>query len=172
MASWRVPGSILKATGLDFIGSGLDFQLAGLVLEGCQRSPKLQRSWPESPRSGQATGCLPSIAEPLLPVQIMPRSSEGGGAAVVPPQGASIRRPPKVCQQRVKHKSNWLCPITAGQSRHSFEQFVRAIRSEVFFPLSFPFPRSLGTTANPTPKSGKVWFFRIFSRFFRLPNRA
>ena len=80
--------------------------------------------------------------------------------------------PPKVCQQRARLISNWLCPITAGQSRHSFEQFVRAIRSEVFFPLSFPFPRSLGTTANPTPKSGKVWFFRIFGRFFRLPNRA
>ena len=87
MASWRVPGSILKASGLDFIGSGLDFQLAGLVLEGCQRSPKLQRSWPESPRSGQATGCLPSIAKPLWPIHTTPRSSEGGGAAVVPPQG-------------------------------------------------------------------------------------
>ena len=83
-----------------------------------------------------------------------------------------IRRPPQVCQRRARLTSNWLCPITAGQSRHSFEQFVRAIRSEVFFPLSFPFPRSLGTTANPTPKSGKVWFFRIFGRFFRLPNRA
>ena len=103
-----------------------------------------------------------------LPQQ--PCQSVGGGG--VPPWGPSIRRPPKVCQQRARLISNWLCPITAGQSRHSFEQFVRAIRSEVFFPLSFPFPRSLGTTANPTPKSGKVWFFRIFGRFFRLPNRA
>ena len=59
-------------------------------------------------------------------------------------------------------------------SNHSWpiSTFFRTIRSEVFFPLSFPFPRSLGTTANPTPKSGKVGFFRIFSRFFRLPNRA
>ena len=86
-----------------------------------------------------------------------------------PPGGVQWNRN---CQQRARFISNWLCPITAGQSRHSFEQFVRAIRSEVFFPLSFPFPRSLGTTANPTPKSGKVWFFRIFGRFFRLPNRA
>ena len=93
----------------------------------------------------------------------------GGG---VPPLGVSIRRPTKSCHRRAGFISNWLCPITAGQSRHSFEQFVRAIRSEVFFPLSFPFPRSLGTTANPTPKSGKVWFFRIFGRFFRLPKRA
>ena len=95
-----------------------------------------------------------------------------GAAMLPPPRGVSFRRPPQVCQRRAELISNWLCPITAGPSRHSFEQFVRAIRSEVFFPLSFPFPRSLGTTANPTPKSGKVWFFRIFGRFFRLPNRA
>ena len=69
-----------------------------------------------------------------------------GWPAVSPPWGLSIRRPPKVCQRRAELISNWLCPITAGQSRHSFEQFVRAIRSEVFFPLSFPFPRSLGIT--------------------------
>ena len=124
------------------------------------------------PRSCAACGRLPSIAKLLWPRTVGPRSSEGGWGGGGPPQGASIRRPPKVCQRRARLISNWLCPITAGQSRHSFEQFVRAIRSEVFFPLSFPFPRSLGTTANPTPKSGKVCFFRIFGRFFRLPNRA
>ena len=123
-------------------------------------------------RSCRATGRLPRM--PVLPCP----GGDGRGAhgvgwpAVSPPWGLSIRRPPKVCQRRARLISNWLCPVTAGQSRHSFEQFVRAIRSEVFFPLSFPFPRSLGTTANPTPKSGKVWFFRIFGRFFRLPNRA
>ena len=90
IASWRVPGSILEASRLDFVGSGLDFQLAGLVLEGCQRSPKMQRSWPESPRSGQATGWLPSIAKPLWPIHTTPRSSEGGGAAVVPPRGFQL----------------------------------------------------------------------------------
>ena len=46
--------------------------------------------------------------------------------------------------------------------------FFRAVRSEVFFPLSFPFPRSLGTTANLTPKSGKVWFFRTFFDVFSM----
>ena len=169
MASWRFPGSILKASGLDFIGSGLDFQLAGLVLEGCQRSPKLQRSWPESPRSGQATGWLPSIAKPLWPIHTTPRSSEGGGAAVVPPQGGfnppATEGVPTACQTP---QANWLCPITAGQ----ISTFFRAIRSELFFPLSFPFPGRGGTTANPTPKSGKVCFFHIFSQFFALPKRA
>ena len=59
-------------------------------------------------------------------------------------------------------------------SNHSWpiSTFFRAFRPEVFFPLSFPFPRSLGTTANPKPKNGKVCFFRIFSRFFGFPNRA
>ena len=135
----------------------------------CIIGPFAGEKWP---RSCRATGRLPRM--PVLPCP----GGDGRGAhgvgwpAVSPPWGLSIRRPPKVCQQRAELISNWLCPITAGQSRHSFEQFVRAIRSEVFFPLSFPFPRSLGTTANPTPKSGKVWFFRIFGRFFRLPNRA
>ena len=135
----------------------------------CIIGPFAGEKWP---RSCRATGRLPRM--PVLPCP----GGDGRGAhgvgwpAVSPPWGLSIRRPPKVCQQRAELISNWLCPITAGPSRHSFEQFVRAIRSEVFFPLSFPFPRGLGTTANPTPKSGKVWFFRIFGRFFRLPNRA
>ena len=55
-----------------------------------------------------------------------------GGAAVSPPRGSSIRRPPQVCQRRAKFISNWLLTITAGQSRHSFEQFDLR--------CSFPYP--------------------------------
>ena len=155
MASWRPPGSILKASGLHFGGSGPHFRRLW--------TSYLEPRTPRTPKNLQKQKLHHKVARP----------PKGGWAAVTPPGGFNgIRRPPKVCQQRARFISNWLCPITAGQSRHSFEQFVRAIRSEVFFPLSFPFPRSLGTTANPTPKSGKVWFFRIFGRFFRLPNRA
>ena len=91
---------------------------------------------------------------------------------MLPPRGFSIRRPPKVCQRRAKPPSNWLCPITAGQSRHSFEQFVRAIRSEVFFPLSFPFPRSLGITGARLQKIAFCVLLAHLGRFFRLPNRT
>ena len=94
----------------------------------------------------------------------------GGGGG--PPRGVSIRRPPKVCQRRARLISNWLCPITAGQSRHSFEQFVRAIRSEVFFPLSFPFPRSLGITGAQLQKIAFCVLLAHLGRSFRLPNRA
>ena len=95
-----------------------------------------------------------------------------GEAAVAPPGGSSIRRPPKVCQRRARLNSNWLCPITAGQSRHSFEQFVRAIRSEVFFPLSFPFPRSLGITGAQLQKIAFCVLLAHLGRFFRLSNCA
>ena len=104
--------------------------------------------------------------------------SDGRGAhgvgwpAVSPPWGLSIRRPPKVCQRRAELISNWLCPITAGQSRHSFEQFVRAIRSEVFFPLSFPFPRSLGITGAQLQKIAFCVLLAHLGRFFRLSNCA
>ena len=39
------------------------------------------------------------------------------------------------------------------------------------YPSLKSLPGSSPYTANPTPKSGKVWFFRIFGRFFRLPKR-
>ena len=42
----------------------------------------------------------------------------------------------------------------------------------MFFPLSFPFPTGLGTTANPSQNLVQRFLFRIFGRFFRLPNRA
>ena len=170
IASWRAPGSILEGLGLDLGGSGPRFwRLQASIFEppGQHAPEKLFfRKFP----------ALSAFPPPFLPSPTawqssnIPATRGGGGGG--PPWGVSIRRPPKVCQRRARLISNWLCPITAGQSRHSFEQFVRAIRSEVFFPLSFPFPRSLGTTANPKPKSGKVCFFRIFSRFFCFPNRA
>ena len=105
---------------------------------------------------------------PILPPWAGQKRVGGGG----PPRGVTIRRPPKVCQRRAERKSNWLCPITAGQSRHSFEQFVRAIRSEVFFPLSFPFPRSLGITGAQLQKIAFCVLLAHLGRFFRLSNCA
>ena len=42
----------------------------------------------------------------------------------------------------------------------------------MFEPLPLGFPTGGGTTANPSPKSGKVCFLLIFGRFFHLPNGA
>ena len=39
------------------------------------------------------------------------------------------------------------------------------------YPLSIS-PPGHAHSAGPTPKSGKVWFFRFFRRFFRLPKRT
>ena len=67
-----------------------------------------------------------------------------GWPAVSPPRGLSIRRPPKVCQRRARCKSNWLCPITAGQYRHSFAQFD--------LKCSYPYPfLSPGAWGSPEP---------------------
>ena len=89
-----------------------------------------------------------------------------GEAAVAPPGGSSIRRPPKVCQRRARLISNWLCPITAGQSRHSFEQFD--------LKCSFPYPfLSPGAWGSPEPSSKKslsasCWLILVV--FFAFPT--
>ena len=97
------------------------------------------------------------------------RCSRSGVAGGVPPLGAFNGIGAKSATRLI---SNWLCTITAGQSRHSFEQFVRAIRSEVFFPLSFPFPRSLGITGAQLQKIAFCVLLAHLGRFFRLSNCA
>ena len=104
------------------------------------------------------------------------RCSRSGVAGGVPPLGAfnppATEGVPTACQTHFQLAlSNHSWPIST---------FFRAIRSEVFFPLSFPFPRSLGTTADPAPRSGKMglcgFFFSIFcekksrSMIFRSPE--
>ena len=59
-------------------------------------------------------------------------------------------------------------------SNHSWpiSTFFRAIRSEVFFPLSFPFPRSLGITVAQLQEIAFCVLLAHLGRFFRLPKRA
>ena len=123
---WRPPGSILEGPGSIFRGFGRQKRCLKAFLGGehfatnlsCIIGPFAGEKWP---RSCRATGRLPRM--PVLPCP----GGDGRGAhgvgwpAVSPPWGLSIRRPPKVCQQRAELISNWLCTITAGQSRHSFE---------------------------------------------------
>ena len=79
----------------------------------------------------------------------MGENPRSGWPAVSPPWGLSIRRPPKVCQRRAELISNWLCPISAGQSRHSFEQFDL----KCFFPYPFLSPAAWGS---PEPSVKKL----------------
>ena len=85
-----------------------------------------------------------------------------GEAAVAPPGGSSIRRPPKVCQRRAERKSNWLCPITAGQSRHSFAQFDL----KCSFPFPFLSPGAWGPPQTRRQKAEKFGFFAFLVDFF------
>ena len=85
-----------------------------------------------------------------------------GEAAVAPPWGSSIRRPPKVCQRRARLISNWLCPITAGQSRHSFAQFDL----KCSFPYPFLSPGAWGPPQTRRQKAEKFGFFALFLDFF------
>ena len=95
---------------------------------------------------------LPSI----FGVEIFPRS---GWPAVSPPGRLSIRRPPKVCQRRAKLLTNWLCPITAGQSRHSFAHF------DLKCSFPYPFLCSWGPPQTRSQKAEKFAFFAFFLDF-------
>ena len=86
MASWRALGSILEAPGLDFGGLRDAFSIFSYVFE------HLCRELAEHlPRTCRVTQRLPSIAKVAILLKTRdnrPRSSKGGGAAVVPPLGA------------------------------------------------------------------------------------
>ena len=90
----------------------------------------------------------------------LPQEWVAGG--VPPPGGLSIRRPPKVCQRRGELASNWLCPITAGQSRHSFAQFDL----KCSFPYPFLSPGAWGPPQTRRQKAEKFGFFAFFLDFF------
>ena len=83
-------------------------------------------------------------------------------AGGVPPRGSSIRRPPKVCQRRAERKSNWLCRITAGQSRHSFAHFDL----KCSFPYPFLSPAAWGSPQTRGQKAEKFGFFAFLVDFF------
>ena len=90
------------------------------------------------------------------------RSSPGvGGRRCPPPGGLSIRRPPKVCQRRAELLTNWLCRITAGQSRHSFAQFDL----KCSFPYPFLSPGAWGPPQTRSQKAEKFAFFAFFLDF-------
>ena len=81
MASWRPPGLILEAPGFDFGGPEARF---GTVPERFFRDfgPECQESQERQER---------------LPKQDLDhKCAKSGWAAVLPPRGVSIRRPPKV----------------------------------------------------------------------------
>ena len=167
MASWRAPSSILKPPGLDFGSSGVNFFEMFACLLACM--PRTCQELAENlPRH-----TTPVSIDNLLRLGDVGRDlPRGVGRRWSPPRGFAIRRPPQVCQRRARLMSNWLCPIPAGQSRYSFEQFFRAIRPEVFFPLSFPFPSGLGITGAQRQKIAFCVLLAHLGRFFRLPNRT
>ena len=86
MASWRPPGSILEAPGLDFGGSEAQlFQDFRMILALCAEN--LPRTCRDLSRFCQAIERLPSIAKLLCPLSIGPRSSEVGWGGGGPPRG-------------------------------------------------------------------------------------
>ena len=134
----------MEPPNLDFVGSGLDFpgfwtsetMPEGFSLVANTLPPTCLTSLGHSrAKSGR------DLAEPqgvclecrcFRVMAAMGENPRSGRAAVSPPWGLSIRRPPKVCQWRAGLISYWLCRITAGQSQHSFEQFDL----KCFFPCS------------------------------------
>ena len=147
---------VLEGSGLDFGDPGLDFEGLGARFWRPQTSSlKPPASIVEPPNLLPSFGYVSHIQEhnltnvglisglEFLPFLFLPSSKAlpKFGRRRCPPLGPSIRRPPKVCQRRAKLISNWLCPITAGQSRHSFAQFDL----KCFFPYPFLSPPAWGS---------------------------
>ena len=93
----------------------------------------------------------------------------GGGAAVVPPRGfqsAAHRR----CAGRARLKSHRPQPKLQTYHKVPSSRWQAQVLCQALGPLSFSLPRSLGTTADPAPRSGNLLLCGFFFRFFALPN--
>ena len=62
------------------------------------------------------------------------------------------------------------CPITAGQSRHSFEQFVEQFDLKCSFPYPFLSPGAWGPPQTRRQKAEKFGFFAFLVDFFAFRN--
>ena len=136
MASWRAPGSILEVPGLDFGGSWVDFsEIFG------KKNHKRQKPANKGHRS-----------------QIC-RTAKGGWAAVIPPRGVSIRRPPKVCE------ACWTtitiaCQIRQDQSTKGESKRPSSLcRPRFLFPYLFLSPGGWGPPESTTKfaRSASCW---------------
>ena len=147
MASCRPPGSILEAPGLHFGGSG----------------PHFRRLWtsylePRTPRTAK------NLQKQKLHHKVA-RPPKGGWAAVTPPGGfnpPATEGVPTACQTDFQLG----CPITAGQSRHSFEQFVEQFDLKCSFPYPFLSPGAWGPPQTRRQKAEKFGFFAFLVDFF------
>ena len=158
MASWRPPGSILEAPGsiLEAPGSIFSKVRNDLYLLFWKVLERFFRDfWSECPESRERQERLPKQ-------DLDHKSAKSGWAAVLPPGGVSIRRPPKVCQRRAELLSNWLCRITGGQSRHSFAQFDLKCSN----PYPFLSPGAWGSPEPSSKKSLSVSCWPILVDFF------
>ena len=106
MASWRAPGSILEAPGLDFGGSGDDFfEIFNSVFDAFSKyclQGSLQHALHETleslshllfeeaenlPRTCRVAGHLPANFQPAYPHYAGPRSAKWVGGGGPPPGG-------------------------------------------------------------------------------------
>ena len=167
---WSPPGSILEAPDSIFEGSGRRRRCLRAFSGWQTLGPRLvlhhwavaSEKWS---RSCRATRRLPRM--PLLPCPGSDgRESTEWVAGGVPPRGLSIRRPPNVRQRRAELISNWLCPISAGQSRYSFAQFDL----KCSFPYPFLSPPAWGSPEPSLKKLLSVSCWPILVDFFAFPT--
>ena len=150
MASWRPPGSILEASGLPFGGSGPHFRRLW--------TSYLEPRTPRTPKNVQKQKLHHKVARP----------PKGGWAAVIPPggfQSAAHRR----CAGRAELNSHRPQPKLQTYHKWPSSRWQAQVLCQALGPLSFSLPRSLGTTADPAPRSGILWLCGFFFRFFALP---
>ena len=112
---------------------------------------------PRTPRASQSRGCFPKLP-----------NSKGGGGGGAPPQG--VFNPPAT--EGVPTACRIYFQLALSNHSWPISTFFRAIRSEVFFPLSFPFPSGPGITGAQPQKIAFCVLLPHLGRFFRLPKRA
>ena len=136
MESWRTPGSNLES-GLDFGGPGPRFwRVLGPFF---QDFGPLGKFWPQF---SEICGSSQRRAE----------ISRSGWAAVSPPRGLSIRRPPKVVQGVLDHQPNRQKSKCQDQSQMAnLKGQALDAGPGSYTPLFFS-PQAPGDDRNPRPK--------------------
>ena len=117
-------------------------------------------------RSCRAPRRLPRITRPSVASQHLAKVFNNGRAAVVPPRGRSIRRPPLGGAQRAE-PSKLITQIIRSQ-KFSTKLYQLWLLFE--FPLSKSLRRSPGTTADLAQKKVPTLLFAFFFDFFAFQN--
>ena len=113
--------------------------------------------------------CSPADAR-LKCMAIPQRSCTQMGRRRWPPPGGVQSAAHRRCAGRARLKSHRPQPKLQTYHKMPSSRWQAQVLCQALGPLSFSLPRSLGMTADPAPRSGKMGLCRFFFRFFAFPS--